>query len=483
MSALGAAFGKGIGAVGGPQVAALVVAGGLVIGALGGGLIAGGGSGGQATTGAALSIYPCPDSGPAIARVGSGQKFLVTGKNADGSWVRIYYPLPDRTEAWVTSGPLQINGSLTAIPVVPCSPVIAGPAAPGQPESSLTALEDNSPSPAPSGPPTSAPSTPPPNGAPNLARLASSPGTIAGGPQRYCANTARSVTLSVRVTDTDRIASVVLSYRRPGSSGYATKPMARGGGADTWQATLRTDTDGIDTAGDLRFFVTATDANPKPRSARLPADGSRSITVTGCANSGPTVASLKASPGTVFTNLRACANNGPVTTVSASATDVDGVTGLTLHYHLPGDNADHTAPMTKSGSKWSATVNPNAANPNARGSASYFVTSRDDLGKTARSATRSFKVTRCNFPAVLHYSDSSGAACPVSTISALLHGERPRRSRRRRAPIVSYTYTRTNGKRRTLTVTPFQRATRTPRALGTSSSRSRSPTTLDRRGR
>ena len=73
--------------------------------------------------------------------------------------------------------------------------------------------------------------------------------------------------------------------------------------------------------------------------------------------------------------------------------------------------------MTKSGSKWSATVNPNATNPNARGSASYFVTSRDDLGKTARSATRSFKVTRCNFPAVLHFNDSSGAACPVSTIS------------------------------------------------------------------
>ena len=50
-------------------------------GALGGGLVAGGGSGGQATTGASLSIYPCPDSGPAIAQVGSGQKFLVTGKN------------------------------------------------------------------------------------------------------------------------------------------------------------------------------------------------------------------------------------------------------------------------------------------------------------------------------------------------------------------------------------------------------------------
>ena len=372
MSALGAAVGKGIGAVGGPQVAALVVAGGLIVGALGGGFIAGG-QGQQATTKGGLAIYPCPDSGPALATVGSGQKFLVTGKNADASWVRIYYPLPDRTEAWVTSGPLQIAGSIDSLPVVPCSPVVAGAGPAGQPGASLTAIEDNSPSPAPPSSGPSSPPTPPPNGAPVLARLAAAPGTIAGGPQRYCANTARAVTVSVRVTDAQPIASVVLSYRRPGLSGYATKPMNRGGGASTWQATLRTDTDGIDTAGDLRFFVSATDSAPSPRTARLPADGAGTITVAGCVNKGPTFASIKASPGTVFTNLRACAGNAPVTTVSASATDVDGVNAMTLHYHLPGDPADHQAAMTKSGGSWKATVTPNATNPNARGSATFSV--------------------------------------------------------------------------------------------------------------
>ena len=435
MSALGAALGRGIGAVGGPQVAALVVAGGLVVGALGGGFFAGG-QGPQGTTRGGLAIYPCPDSGPALATVGSGQKFLVTGKNADASWVRIYYPLPGRTEAWVTSGPLQIAGSMDSIPVVPCSPVVAGAGPEGQPGASLTAIEDNSPSPAaPSSGPSSPPPTPPPNGAPVLARLAAAPGTIAGGPQRYCATTARAVTVSVRVTDAQPIASVVLSYRRPGLSGYATKPMARGGGANTWQATLRTDTDGIDTAGDLRFFVSATDSAAKPLTARLPANAAGTITVAGCANKGPTFASLKASPGTVFTNLGACANNRPATTVSASATDVDGVSAMTLHYHLPGDPADHQAAMTKSGGSWKATVSPNATNPNARGSASFSVVARDATGKTARSSTRSFKVTRCNYPAVLQFSDSSGAACPREHGLALLHGQRSRRPgriRRRR---------------------------------------------------
>ena len=149
MSAFGAGIGKAVGGLGGPQVVAIVVAGGLVAGAIGGGILGGGGSGKPATSSASLAIYPCPDSGPALATVGSGQKFLVTGKNGDASWVRIYYPLPGRTEAWVTSGPLKVDGSLNDVPVVPCSPVEAGPGASVEPGASLTAIEDNSPSPAP----------------------------------------------------------------------------------------------------------------------------------------------------------------------------------------------------------------------------------------------------------------------------------------------------------------------------------------------
>ncbi len=417
MSALGAAVGKGIGAVGGPQVAALVVAGGLIVGALGGGFIAGG-QGQQATTKGGLAIYPCPDSGPALATVGSGQKFLVTGKNADASWVRIYYPLPDRTEAWVTSGPLQIAGSIDALPVVPCSPVVAGAGPAGQPGASLTAIEDNSPSPAPPSSGPSSPPTPPPNGAPVLARLAAAPGTIAGGPQRYCANTARAVTVSVRVTDAQPIASVVLSYRRPGLSGYATKPMNRGGGASTWQATLRTDTDGIDTAGDLRFFVSATDSAPSPRTARLPADGAGTITVAGCVNKGPTFASVKASPGTVFTNLGACANNRPVDDDLGGGDrrrrrqrDDAPLPPARRPGRPPGGDDEERRIVEGHGDRRTPRTRTRGARRPSRLSA------RDATGKTARSSTRSFKVTRCNYPAVLHFSDSSGAACPVSTIS------------------------------------------------------------------
>ena len=168
VSAFGAGVGKAMGGLGGPQVAAIVIAGGLVAGAIGGGIVAGGGSDQGATSSATLSIYPCPEAGPALATVPSGQQFLVTGKNDDATWVRIYYPLPGRTEAWVTAGPLQFDGSLGEVPVVPCSPVEAGPGASVEPGASLTAIQDNSPSPS---PPPSAGPTASPDGGPTLARL------------------------------------------------------------------------------------------------------------------------------------------------------------------------------------------------------------------------------------------------------------------------------------------------------------------------
>src|SRR5262249_7254013 len=152
------------------------------------------------------------------------------------SWVRIYWPLPDRGEAWIKSAPLQYQGSLDSVPVVTCAPVVA-PLAIVAPSESDTPTEDNSPSPGPTA--STSPTQTPRNGGPTLARLAASPGTIAGGPQRYCQNTARTATFTVNATDADTVKSVVLSYREPGANAFATKPMTRILG-NTWQAALGT---------------------------------------------------------------------------------------------------------------------------------------------------------------------------------------------------------------------------------------------------
>ena len=111
MSAFGTAVGKVVGLGGGPQITAALLLGGLVIGGAAGGFIASGPGGSQGTAGAQLEIYPCPDQGPAIAKVSSGQQMLVTGKTADGAWLRIFFPAPGRTEGWVQAQALKLDSS------------------------------------------------------------------------------------------------------------------------------------------------------------------------------------------------------------------------------------------------------------------------------------------------------------------------------------------------------------------------------------
>jgi hypothetical protein len=391
VSAFGAGLGKAVGGLGGPQIAAIVVAGGLVVGAIGGGVFAGGASGPQGSSSATLSIYPCPDTGPALATVPSGQQFLVTGKNADASWVRIHYPLPGHTEAWVTAGPLEFDGSLDSVPVVPCAPLVAGPGSSAGPGPTLTALQANSPSPPPS--PSSVP-TPSPDGGPTIGRITFG-NQLAGGPQRYCQRAPRTVTISVRATDRTDVASVTLSYRKPGAADFATKPMARVPGGDTWRATLATDADGIAGPGSLRFFVSATDSDPTPHTTRIP---TKTIDVVECANEGPTLASLRAAPASVFTNPGACPSKAETTAITVNATDVDDVASVTLHYRLPGDGSFRDAKMARNGDRWRATVTPADQRPNADGKASFYVVAEDGLGKTRRSPTQAFSIDRCNFP-------------------------------------------------------------------------------------
>jgi hypothetical protein len=449
MSALGAAVGKAVGAIGGPQVAAVVLAGGLVVGGLAGGVIVrgGGASGPGAPTTAKLSIYPCPGAGPVLATVGSGQQFLVTGRLADGSWVRIYWPLPDRSEAWIKSAPLQYQGTLDSVPVVTCAPVVA-PLAIVAPSESQTPTEDNSPSP----PPSSAPTSTPRNGGPSLARLAASPGTIAGGPQRYCQNTARTATFTVKATDADTVKSVVLSFREPNANAFATKPMTKVSG-DTWQATLGTDVDGITGAGTIRYFVSATDANASPKSSRLPAAGFRTIDVAGCANQGPTLASLRVSPGTVHTNPGACQSSPQTATISVNATDVDQLSAVTLFYRLPGDGTFRKQAMASNGDRWSAKVTPNNQKPNADGRASFYVSATDKTGKSSKTGTSTFSVNRCNYPAdfgTVNW-DTNQACDSATTAFASINGAFDRDGLTGSSAKVVYSYTPKGGSRKTAT--------------------------------
>ncbi len=155
---------KLISTVGGPAVMAGLTVVGLVVGGLGGAFVSGAFSGTPADpTGRTLPVYPCPEVGPALMLVGSGQQMLVTGRSADGDWFRIHVPLPARGEGWVVAGALTLQGASTDVPVAGCAPEAGAPrpvsAAP------LTAILDATPSPTASPSPSPSP-TPKPTAKP-----------------------------------------------------------------------------------------------------------------------------------------------------------------------------------------------------------------------------------------------------------------------------------------------------------------------------
>jgi hypothetical protein len=259
VSAAGAWLAKLVSAVGGAPVTAAILVGGLIVGIVGGGLLGSGffGSAEPAPVGE-LAIYPCPNSGPVIAQAPSGQRMLVTGRSADGAWLRIQYPAPGRSSAWVRTSQIALGGSMLDLPVVECDAETAVSPGPSV-LASLTAIGSFVPTPAPTPtpeptleptpaptpaptpipatpkPPTAPPPTVPPTAPPtpvptptdstppSIANLTAQPPIFWSLPDCGTAST----TITVAASDPDSgIASVVLYYRPLQSPlRYTTKTM------------------------------------------------------------------------------------------------------------------------------------------------------------------------------------------------------------------------------------------------------------------
>jgi hypothetical protein len=237
VSAIGAAFARGVASLGGPQVAAVVVVGGIVAGSLGGAYAAGAFAATSAVPKGELAIYPCPGQGPALTTIQGGQKLLATGRTADGTWLRIHYPLPGRTEAWVQGSPLTVQGAVESLPVATCQSELALASPDAAPGPSLTVVVNNSPSPAPTPEPTPTPTpsptpkptpkptprptptpsptpkpTPKPNRGPAINQLKATPALVQR-PQCTQFQYPTQTVISARITDQDGVKYAVLRYQ------------------------------------------------------------------------------------------------------------------------------------------------------------------------------------------------------------------------------------------------------------------------------
>jgi hypothetical protein len=67
-----------------------------------------------------LAIVACPDSGALLALAEPGQQMLVTGRSADGAWLRVHVPGPVGNQGWAPAEALQVDGDLEELPTVRC---------------------------------------------------------------------------------------------------------------------------------------------------------------------------------------------------------------------------------------------------------------------------------------------------------------------------------------------------------------------------
>jgi hypothetical protein len=254
------------------------VGAGLLTGAIGGTALVATGViplGAETVTPATIQLLACPDAGPALAQISDGQRLLVTGKSADGTWLEVYIGQPGVDRAWAEATSLSLESGVDTLPVVACdappgpSPAtLPPPAATASPTVTIepTLIPSASPSPSPTATAKAtatatvrATATPKPTKKPNATKT---PGPVATktptpappkatptptpqptvnpppslsdlsvSQQNFCQT--GSSTVSVTATDPQGIDVVRITYRPNGGPTYGPVAMQPQGG-DVW---------------------------------------------------------------------------------------------------------------------------------------------------------------------------------------------------------------------------------------------------------
>jgi hypothetical protein len=111
----------------------------------------------------ALGLLGCPGAGSVVAIAQPGDRMLVTGRSADGAYLRVYVPGPAGNDGWAPATMMVLLADGRDLPVVACPQMPDRPAAASTSPSTVPATfsPSESPSPAPSAPPTASPTPKP----------------------------------------------------------------------------------------------------------------------------------------------------------------------------------------------------------------------------------------------------------------------------------------------------------------------------------
>jgi hypothetical protein len=236
-----------------------------------------------------LALVGCPGSGSIVAVARPGDEMLVTGRSADGSWLRVYVPGPVAKDGWVPASSLELLADGSALPVAACIQVAGATGVPGPSATSVAATASAGPTataivkatakptaaPTPTAtaqvpspttgstaalPPTLAP-TPKPNVGPLFTSgPTSSAATMYADPSGDgdCWGLPRRITITVKVSDPNGISGVQLFVRKPGATAYA---MLHNFSYRTtyWNTYIDAAYDRIRAGGTMSFYAIATD--------------------------------------------------------------------------------------------------------------------------------------------------------------------------------------------------------------------------------
>jgi hypothetical protein len=251
--------------------------------------------GGGPTGPVALLLVACPGSSSVVAAANPGDEMLVTAKNADGTWLRVYIPGPANHAGWVPAGSVDLLADASGLPVAACGDVLAltgtpkpsGTPVPAtaspppsvgaspslRPTARPTAKSTLAPTPAlqpttgpgasPTAPPPTVAPTPTPNVGPKFTSQpsASAPSIAAQVLETgECTGLTTTVTISTAVSDADGVASVQLWVRKPGAGSFSQLSHGFTNHGATWTAWIKTYWDHINTVGTLSFYAVAKDA-------------------------------------------------------------------------------------------------------------------------------------------------------------------------------------------------------------------------------
>jgi hypothetical protein len=284
-------------------------------------------SGGSGASPRGLVLVACPASGPVLAVVDPGQKLLLTGRSADGAWLRVYLPGPALSYAWAPASELQASGDTSRLPVAGCEVAAASPSGP-------PIVAPASPLGSPSAEPSPTP-TPIANTGPRLGTPVETSDTIyLPSPATGCTQPPGSVTISVTASDPDGVSSVSLFWKVSGGS-YVQVPMSHGAGT-TWSVQLYGLTD-IKTTGTVSYYVLAADDSAAKLERRMPASDA-TLVVKKC-DLPPKVSDSAVPSGPIKVPV---AGGGPCPAdpknyifITAFATDPDDAVAEIVFYYTP----------------------------------------------------------------------------------------------------------------------------------------------------